>query len=168
MYHQEEYINKIISTLLPFIQKMTNGLDILETKFLDQNITKKIMIRMIHESEFDPQDIINDIWISEDNLKELALHGHLIGLHSFSHPTQMSELNYHEQFEEYEKNYQHLKGIVGDVVSMSHPCGNYNDDTLKILDEMGIQIGFRSNVNIKEIKSKLEVPEKTTQMFLKR
>ena len=49
---------------------------------------------------------------------------------------------------------------------MSHPCGNYNDDTLKILDEMGIQIGFRSNVNIKEIKSKLEVPrENHTNVF---
>ena len=80
----------------------------------------------------------------------------------------MSKLNYHEQFEEYQKNYQHLKGIVGDVVSMSHPCGNCNEDTLKILDKIGIKIGFRSNVNNTEIKSKFEVPRENHANVLRR
>ena len=84
--------------------------------------------------------------------------GHLIGLHSFSHPTQMSKLTYFEQFKEYQRNYYDLKGIVGDIISMSHPCGNYNDDTLTILEELRIRIGFRSNLDKRQIESKFEVP----------
>ena len=41
---------------------------------------------------------------------------------------------------------------------MSHPCGNYNPETLKILSDLKIKIGFRSNVNIPNIKSNLEIP----------
>ena len=41
---------------------------------------------------------------------------------------------------------------------MSHPCGDYNLDTLSLLKEMGIQIGFRSSMSVKEIKSPLEIP----------
>ena len=41
---------------------------------------------------------------------------------------------------------------------MSHPCGDYNLDTLSLLKGMGIQIGFRSNMSVKEIKSPLEIP----------
>ena len=43
-------------------------------------------------------------------------------------------------------------------ISMSHPCGNYNLETLKILSDLKIKIGFRSNVNIPNIKSNLEIP----------
>ena len=47
---------------------------------------------------------------------------------------------------------------MGDVVCMSHPCGDYNDDTLKILDDMGIRIGFRSSLSETTIKGKFEIP----------
>ena len=158
LHHQKEYENKNYLSTSKYYSENDKWFRYLRDQVLGPEHYEKIMIKMIDESEFDPQEILSDIWISEDHLKEIASHGHLVGLHSFNHPTQMSKLNYYEQFEEYQKNYQHLKGIVGDIVSMSHPCGNYNDDTLKILDEMGIQIGFRSNVNIVQIKSKFEVP----------
>ena len=41
---------------------------------------------------------------------------------------------------------------------MSHPLGNYNDDTLKILKKLGINIGFRSSLSPSYIKSALEIP----------
>ena len=37
-------------------------------------------------------------------------------------------------------------------------CGDYNDDTLKILDDMGIRIGFRSSLSETTIKGKFEIP----------
>ena len=43
---------------------------------------------------------------------------------------------------------------------MSHPCGDYNQDTLQILDKMGIRIGFRSNLIETKIKGKFEIPRK--------
>ena len=41
---------------------------------------------------------------------------------------------------------------------MSHPCGNYSDITLNILKDMNIEMGFRDNMSIKEIRSSLEIP----------
>ena len=41
---------------------------------------------------------------------------------------------------------------------MAHPCGDYNLETLSLLKEMGMQIGFRSNMSVKEVKSPLEIP----------
>ena len=38
---------------------------------------------------------------------------------------------------------------------MAHPCGSYNDDSLKVLKELEIKIGFKSNMDKKtnEIQS---------------
>ena len=41
---------------------------------------------------------------------------------------------------------------------MSHPCGDYNQDTLNILSNLNIEIGFRSNMSVKDIISPLEIP----------
>ena len=50
---------------------------------------------------------------------------------------------------------------TNNVVSMSHPCGSYNNDTLKVLDKLGIEIGFRHSMlcgNMKKINnSKYEI-----------
>ena len=112
----------------------------------------------MEKKNFNSDEIINELCLSEDNLKEVAKHGNLVGLHSFNHPTQMSKLSYEEQLHQYTDNYNHLKRLVGEVVSMSHPCGDYNDDTLKILSDLGIQIGFRSSLSTKEAKSRFEIP----------
>ena len=50
---------------------------------------------------------------------------------------------------------------------MSHPFGNYDSNTLKILQDLGIKIGFRSNTSIKEIKSNLEIPREDHANILK-
>ena len=44
------------------------------------------------------------------------------------------------------------------IRAMSHPCGDYNADTLSILSKMNIKIGFRSNMSVKNILSSLEIP----------
>ena len=41
---------------------------------------------------------------------------------------------------------------------MSHPCGNYNENILSYLGSLGIKIGFRSSMNVRSIKSSLEIP----------
>ena len=43
-------------------------------------------------------------------------------------------------------------------MSMSHPSGDYNEDTLKILSDLNIKIGFRSNLKVPFINSNLEIP----------
>jgi hypothetical protein len=51
---------------------------------------------------------------------------------------------------------------------MSHPCGNYNKDTLDILSSKKINIGFRDNFNIKNINSNLEIPREDHANILKK
>ena len=41
---------------------------------------------------------------------------------------------------------------------MSHPCGDYSACTLTILEGMKIDIGFRSDMSVKEDRSPLEIP----------
>ena len=42
--------------------------------------------------------------------------------------------------------------------SMGIDCGDYNQDTLNLLKEIGIDLGFRTSMSIKEIRSPLEIP----------
>ena len=119
-----------------------------------------LMLDMIERESFDIQDAASLLWMKEENLNELHKEGHLIGLHSYSHPTQISKLIAAEQQDQYRRNMEHLEGLLGkgSIYSMSHPCGDYNADTLGLLTDMGIRIGFRSSLSVKEIKSPLEVP----------
>ena len=97
--------------------------------------------------------------MNEDILKNISKLGHTIGLHSHSHPTKISALNKNEQKTEYEKNLNYLEAILEKKIwSMSHPCGDYNEDTLLVLRKLGIKIGFRSSLSVKSIKTHLEIP----------
>lgn len=98
------------------------------------------------------------LWMSEENICEIYSFGHSVGLHSHSHPTTIHLLDESDQENEYKKNYDHLRKLNIEVTSMSHPCGVYNRNTLRILSNLNIRIGFRSSHDVEEIVSNLEVP----------
>ena len=103
---------------------------------------EELMLHFMKIKGFSSDGLIDKLWMSEANLEDLARCGHLVGLHSTTHPTQMSKLSKHRQFVEYKENFDHLTSIIGDVLCMSHPCGDYNDDTINVLEELGIRIDF--------------------------
>ena len=116
----------------------------LRDQFLTLNKYHSIMNNMITKKNFKVDEVKKKLWMTEDNLKTIHKKGHVVGLHSYSHPTQMSRLSKEEQFNEYKKNFEHLSRIIGNrIETMSHPCGDYDNDTLQILKEMGIKMGFR-------------------------
>lgn len=120
---------------------------------------EEVMILLMKKYGFEHGEVANKLWMNDEHLKNLRDEGNIIGLHSYSHPTALHTLPKAKQQEEYQRNYDHLKDILGAApISMSHPCGNYNDDTLDILQKMGIKIGFRSNRSTRTIKSNLEIP----------
>lgn len=153
MYDSLDYLDAF-----PFYTKNDKWFRYLRDRMLGAERYEQLMFSLMETKNFDSLKVAKNLWMSEAHLQTIASDGHIIGLHSYSHPTQMSRLNYDEQLQQYKSNLHHLERIVGEVVSMSHPCGDYNDDTLSILSEMGIQIGFRSNLSTKTIKSKFEVP----------
>ena len=118
-----------------------------------------VVITMMKEKEYSVSRRREHLFMSKDNLRKLHESGHTIGLHSHSHPTTIHNLSYEKQLEEYSKNYQFIHSITNEkVTSMSHPCGNYNDDTLKILKKLGIKVGFRPSIMPSNIRSTLEIP----------
>ena len=65
-------------------------------------------------------------------------------------------MNYDEQKNEYEKNLSSISNILdkpkNEIKCMSHPCGSYNVDTLEILKELGIELGFKQIMTIEPEK----------------
>lgn len=106
-----------------------------------------IMNEIILEHGLVLSDLSKDLWMTNEHLRYLSQNGHVVGLHSYSHSTVLADLSYEEQFEEYEKNYLHIKEICRrSPVVMAHPCNSYNEDTIEILKHFGIRCGFRSNM----------------------
>jgi peptidoglycan/xylan/chitin deacetylase (PgdA/CDA1 family) len=163
---------------LPLFDKIENGLKKFNsTKYLknwayytksdkkfryirDQILTRDeystIMDTLILESKVNLEKIYKNLWISEKDLKKINKDKHVIGLHSYSHPTNLSVLSYKDQNEEYFKNKKHLEKINSKIFVMAHPSNSYNEDTLKILKNFKITMGFRADMN--PIQSNLEIP----------
>ena len=152
----------------PFYTENDKWFRYIRDQYLNGNEYCEIMNNLMRKKEFDLEKAKNLLWMTEDDLKDIDMQGHIIGLHSYSHPTQMSKLNKAEQELEYKKNHNHLTNLLGKSVTvMSHPCGDYNKDTLEILSNLGIEIGFRSSMSIKNISSALEIPrDDHTNIFM--
>lgn len=91
-------------------------------------------------------ELRDKIWMRDEHLRRLSSAGHVIGLHSYSHPVNLRRLSLEEQISEYHKNAVHLTKVLGycpDV--MAHPSNSYDETTLRVLRGMGIKFGFRSD-----------------------
>ncbi len=108
-----------------------------------------LMDALMDEDEgFDLEHAAARLWMTEDHLLDLRDQGHVIGLHSYSHPTDLAALGEAGQRDEYARNHAHLTGLLGAAPRvMSHPCNAYDARTLKVLGELGIVMGFRSNLH---------------------
>ncbi len=125
---------------------------------LGQERYYSVMDAMIEKSDMDINYISQKLWNSKENIKYLYDSGHVIGLHSHTHPTEIQMMPSVKQREEYEENMKILTSIIGNnVFSVSHPCNSYNDETLKILNKMDISFGFRANME-DGFSSTLEYP----------
>ena len=131
------------------------------------------------EKNFDPKKIYSDLFINKKEILDLNNLGHTIGLHTHSHPTSLEKLDYENQKLEYEKNLKILSEILNKknniLKSMSHPCGSYNQNTLKILNQLGIEIGFKQTMRIEKEKgmkkinnSNLEIARQDHAEIIKR
>ena len=125
----------------------------------NNNFYHGIMFHHFHDDKFHTRGQGS---ISKDDLIELDKLGHLVGLHSHSHNTFIENLSFEEQKNDYQKCLKKISGIlnkqVNDIKFMSHPCGSYNNDTLKVLEDLGIEMGFREIMLKKKNFTSLELP----------
>jgi len=128
---------------------------------------ESVMDEMVANSAIDQDRLFADLWIDNDCLQHLHKRGHIVGLHSYSHPTSMVSLSAEAQKKEYTENSRHLEEVLDTKpITVSHPCNSYNETTLKILRDLGVQLGFRSNL-VMEKPSMLELPREDHAVLMK-
>ena len=127
-------------------------------RLLSDDDYERIMSTMMRDLDFDPDAVCDRLWIREDGLRHLTGSGHVIGLHSHSHPTRISSLSSRDQEEEFGKNAQILESIIGETPCVAaHPCGDYNRQTLDVLRRLGVRLAFRADMEM-GASSALEQP----------
>lgn len=130
---------------------------------------RSVMNAMIADEGFDIEAIKDRLWITDDHLRALDSAGHVVGLHSFRHPTRLAALPADRQRDEYRRNRDHIMCVLGrEPVAMSHPCNSYTAETLDILQDLGIRIGFRAYVDAVGGRSPLEFPREDHALVMAR
>ncbi|MBC8296158.1 MAG: polysaccharide deacetylase family protein [Pelagibacterales bacterium] len=129
--------------------------------FLTKSHYEETMFLMMKEKQFYFKKFYPRLFFNSNDLKKLNSLGHLVGLHSHNHPTLLEKLNYDEQKKEYLNCISTISKIlnksVNDIKWMSHPCGSYNNNTLEILKELGIELGFKESMAIETEKGMKKV-----------
>ena len=121
----------------------------------DQVLKTEQYDRVMNEliNDFQYRISSEELWLNKSQVSELSSKGHIIGLHSHTHPTRLASMSEEDQWVEYKKNKETLEEITNKkVFSMSHPCNSYSLITLNVLKKLGIEVGFCSNMeNIERV-----------------
>lgn len=120
---------------------------------------EETMMVLMADRKFNLQAARGKLWMTDFDLTMLGSTGHIVGLHSYSHPLRIGRLDRDKQADEYRQNAVHVECVTGrKPLAMSHPCNSYNADTLSILRNIGVQVGFCSNMAKGPAASHLEFP----------
>jgi peptidoglycan/xylan/chitin deacetylase (PgdA/CDA1 family) len=121
---------------------------------LDKDEFKNIILEMIKTKNLNVNDLIKNIWMTEDEIKELAK-TQLIGVHSCNHPIRMDLVDEKQQYNEYNDCKNHLEKLINkNIYTLSYPCGRYNNDTFKICKQINIKYAFISYLTEIDIENK--------------
>ncbi len=127
--------------------------------YLDTSKFNSIIEKIMFQKKFDKKKIVKNLYMSKKDLIKINKMGHIIGLHSHSHPMKISKLSKDIIKKEFVTNKNCIKRIIGSdkiIKAMSHPTGSCSKDTKKILKSIGIKIGF-SNIENKKNRSNFEI-----------
>ena len=128
----------------------------------------EIMKLIIQDHGTSIDEINKKITMSPESITQLATQGNVVGLHSHSHPTNITRLTAAEKHSEYFVNSEYLTGYLnGTPKCMSHPNGVYDEEILRVLREMNIFVGFRDNMDLVSDRSNLEI-QRLDSAFLPR
>tara|TARA_X000001036_G_scaffold316347_1_gene294747 strand:- start:750 stop:1721 length:972 start_codon:yes stop_codon:yes gene_type:complete len=159
----EKYSNKIKEEKIKFPHYSIEDIKfrLVRNNFLTKSEYEETMFLMFKEKQFNHYDFSKKLFFQKNDLKTLSNLGHLVGLHSHNHPTLLENLNYDEQKNEYKKCLSSISSILdksqNEIKYMSHPCGSYNKDTLHVLKELGIELGFKHLMTIEPEKGMKKV-----------
>lgn len=153
----------------PFYSAEDKKFKFCRDEILKNHSYEEIMFSLMENRNYDWKSLKNDLWMKEEQIRQLSDEGHVIGLHSHSHSTTIHNMSYEEQLNDYSQNKDYLEDICKkSIVSMSHPCGNYSNDTIQVLYKLGIEIGFLDHLYNGLPISKLLLPREDHANLIKR
>ncbi len=127
-----------------------------------------VLQTMMDEMGYDVEQYRQILWLNRQEVQRLADTGHVIGMHTHTHPNEIGKLPYEEQLREYGTCRDILREITGqEITTMSHPCNSYNGDTLRVLRELSVEAGFRSDPDPR-YHSRLELPRIDHAVWIRR
>ena len=104
---------------------------------------------LLVQKNTDLNDLIKDTYIGKEKLKKISSLGHIIALHSHSHPTNLGSLLRDEQLKEIGTNYEILESTLGySPNAISYPSNSYNHITIEVLKYFNIGYGFRADNSV--------------------
>lgn len=127
-------------------------LDTIEVSFIKDMLQREIpnamrteLTKLLFEKyvSADEADFASTLYATTDQLQEMCAEGQALSIHGVTHRF-LGTLDIEEQRTELTASVEFLDslGAKKDEISISYPFGSYNDDTLKILREMKVQVGF--------------------------
>ena len=166
----EEFNPRAYLTAFPFYSDADRKFRFVRDEILGPVRYQSLMDALIADSGMDVRAIARNLWLDDGLVRELHSDDHVIGLHSHTHPTRLEHLKEDEQREEYFENYAYLSNLLDGErpLAMSHPCNSYNGATLTILRELGIVLGFCSNMLRPVAPTSLEYPREDHANLVKR
>ncbi len=157
----DDIYNKLIAELKNY--NLYNNIDIYKEKYLHANrwdnekvifikrmlqvglpedIRLEIAKKLFKQYVGDEKIFANELYLSPSEIKEMYLAGMDIGIHTENH-LWLSSLDKEKQRYEITKNIEFLLdlGIEKEKLSICYPFGGYNDTTLSICKDLGIEKG---------------------------
>jgi peptidoglycan/xylan/chitin deacetylase (PgdA/CDA1 family) len=133
----------------------------LRDEALGEGLYRRAMDVAMTQRNFDRRKALELLWMNDSSLRTLHAEGHVVGLHSYSHPTRLAALDPAEQALEYRRNLDHIARVTGEApVTVAHPSNSYGPATLEILRGLGVRLGFRDNDAPVAGRSRLEYPRR--------
>lgn len=142
----------------PFYSEPDRRFRFVRDEVLGPRNYRRLMDRLITSSGQTRERLAGNLWMNRDCLRHLHEDGHVIGLHSHTHPTRLERLSPSQQHAEYAENQQMLRSVLGRAPQVAaHPCNSYSEETLHVLRGLGVALAFRANTALSEF-SELEYP----------
>lgn len=149
-HHKNNILNQ--QTIYPFYTIEDIKFRLVRDEYLKKSDYENILFNMMKIKKFEYKRILSNLFFDKNDLILLNSLGHVIGLHSYSHPFSMKDLSYDEQKIEYQNCVDIISKILKKPLisfkTASHPHGSYNLDSLEILKELGIELAFKDSMKI--------------------
>lgn len=143
---------------------------------LEESLRQKISnILFAKYVSADERAFSRELYMNDDQIKCMATSGMHIGSHGYDHYW-LGSLSPEKQRFEIEESIKFIQRIGGniDTWTISYPYGNYNMDTIRLLQEYKCQLGFttivdRATIDIEKNSTKrFEIPRLDTNDLPKR